>query len=106
LASRFASKELLTFRQRARYTGQNLVLPVILRGSDIPIFLTEIQYFDLRKISSVTTSKSRWPAALKREIIRLAEALNLMIDSAPSYDPHWADFSPSDTEADQSSLPT
>jgi MinD-like ATPase involved in chromosome partitioning or flagellar assembly len=88
-ASRFARREFLTFRERMRKTGKRLLAPVVLRGNDLPDFVNEIQYLDLRRLSLRKASPSRRPAAWQREIMRVADVLNGMIDEAPPYDPHW-----------------
>jgi MinD-like ATPase involved in chromosome partitioning or flagellar assembly len=89
LASSVARREFLTFSKRALQTGKRLLVPVVLRGDDFPNFVMRFQWTDFRKLSIQKKSPSRHPAAWQREIMRLADNLNGMIDEAPPYDPHW-----------------
>jgi MinD-like ATPase involved in chromosome partitioning or flagellar assembly len=88
--SPLCKKEYLTFAQRARRSQSALLVPVLVRGEDFPAWLHEFQWVDLRKFPSQRTPPSRRPAALQREIARLAEALSAGIAEAPPYDPKWA----------------
>jgi MinD-like ATPase involved in chromosome partitioning or flagellar assembly len=89
LTKRSSLREFLTFRTRALQTGKRLLVLVALRGDYFPDFGSQFPWFDFRKFPIQKTSSSRGSAASQREIMRLADALNGMIDEAPSYDPHW-----------------
>ena len=94
LTSPFAWKEFLAFRERAALTRTPLVLPVLLRGDDLPKALREITWLDLRAPSLQKTTPKR-SVALQHKIIELAEQLNRLIDTAPRFNPAWRALSES-----------
>jgi MinD-like ATPase involved in chromosome partitioning or flagellar assembly len=90
--SELAETEFLPFRQRALQTGKRVLVPVLIRGDasrDFPYFFQEFQYLDLRKLSIQKTSPSRRSALWHREIMQLADILNVMLNEVPPYDPRW-----------------
>ena len=88
-ASEFTAREFMTFRNRVIQTGRQLLAPLLLRGGDFPPFGKEIQWIDMRKLPIQKTSSSRRSGAWQREIMRIADILNDMIDDVPPFDPNW-----------------
>jgi cellulose biosynthesis protein BcsQ len=89
LASQGLLREFMTFRERAHQSGQVVLAPLVLRGSNFPAFVSEFEWFDLRELPIQRISSSHRPPGLQRQIMRLAELLSHMIDQAPPFDPAW-----------------
>jgi hypothetical protein len=88
LSSRYASREFLAFRERARTTGGRVLLPILLRGSDFPDFVNEISWLDLRALP-LQRGTTRRSVELAAEIHKVAVILNDLINEAPPFDPLW-----------------
>jgi MinD-like ATPase involved in chromosome partitioning or flagellar assembly len=93
LKSQYASKEFLAFRERGRITGKAVLVPILLRGEEFPDFVADIAWIDLRRLPLQRTTARK--VDLEREIHKLAETLNHLIDEAPAFDPRWRALSES-----------
>jgi hypothetical protein len=92
LNSRYAAREFGAFVERANETGKAVVVPILLRGDDLPDMVRAIQYVDLRRLP-ILRSARRMSHELESEIHKIAELLNQLIDQAPPFDPTWLSLS-------------
>jgi MinD-like ATPase involved in chromosome partitioning or flagellar assembly len=92
--SRFAHKEFLAFRERARLTDKSLVVPVLLKGDQLPDYVREFTWLDLRSLRS-HRSAPKDSLELQQKIRELAVSLVELIDEAPAFDPNWQTLSES-----------
>jgi MinD-like ATPase involved in chromosome partitioning or flagellar assembly len=88
LQSRFAVREFMLFKERARATKTLVLVPVVLRGEVFPDYVNEIRWLDLRKEALLQRTTSR-RTALHYQIRQMADDLSKMIDAAPKFDPKW-----------------
>ena len=100
VTSQTSMRELTTFTMRAVATGKAIVLPILIRGSDSLVqVLPEVAKFDFRLFPIQKSPDKRALSVLQREIMRIADYLNNMIDEAPPYDATWT--TASDTDANE-----
>ena len=92
LTPRYVTRELCmrefeTFRERSHETGTSLLMPVVLRGTEFPARVIEVQWVDFRQFPRFN-SRSR-SAAWQGHVRHLAQGVLQMIQSAPSFDETW-----------------
>jgi MinD-like ATPase involved in chromosome partitioning or flagellar assembly len=83
-----AMKEFSTFAQRGREAKKPLLVPVLMRGTHDEDWLSPFTSFTLHRFQLPKAPGSRLPVS-QREMIRLADAVNTMIEQAPGYDSKW-----------------
>ena len=96
--SNFCMAELLTFMTRSEMTGQDLIIPVVLRGpAYFPDFFLKYQYLDFSKL--VLGRRAFQTVEMRRRVRDLADDILRMLEKAPPLDAGWAEVSLAEAEA-------
>ena len=92
VASTYAIHEFRAFSERSRLTKKSLLFPVLLRSAEVPDFIRDVLWFDLRESLQQGTTRGR---ELEPHVQTVAKRLDQLLNAAPDFDPSWAAISES-----------